>query len=249
MMSENIQQEELYGAQRKLVGRPWLSTLKKHMLDATEEAACEIWRPVREGGKPYFNYRLEHIRQVERDAFSISAVVQCDMDVLLAAVWAHDRFQPQFTGENHAVRAAEWAADFLKFARFPEHKIPKVCLAVRLHTAPSMEIPEELREARALWDADHVSRMGPMDVMNYVLCHTAGDFIEGLEEDERFPDSSITMKDFVPQLMEHRPQLFRGDWFYYEVTRRMASERITASRAFLDCLDKQTRPDLRMAQW
>jgi hypothetical protein len=179
---------------------------------------------------------------VERDTVSISSIERGDMDILMAAVWTHDRFQPQFEGENHAERAALWAKDYLKFIRFPESKIPAVCQAVRLHNVKSMDIPEELHEARILWDADHVARMGAVDIVNYLLCHSAEDFLSDLPNNARFPSGAITVHDFVPLMMERRPQMFRSDWFYFDETRRMARERICASRSFLDCLEAQVFP-------
>ncbi len=225
---------------RHAAGRPWLSALKDHIAATTMEAAADIWKPLGENQKPYYNYRLEHILQVERDALTISNVERCDIDVLLAAVWAHDRYQPQFNGENHAERAALWAKDYLKFIRFPENRIPAVCQAIRMHNVKSMDIPEDMREARILWDADHVSRVGPADIINYVLCHSAEDFLADLPNNPQFPSGAVTVHDFLPLMLERRPQMYRADWFYYDETRRMARERISASRAFLDCLEKQT---------
>jgi hypothetical protein len=78
-----------------------------------------------------------------------------------------------------------------------------------------------------------------MNILSYMLCHTAEDFLSTLTFNNQFPTGAITIQDFVPMLMERRPQMFRTDWFYFDETRRMARERFTASRAFLDCLEVQ----------
>jgi hypothetical protein len=223
-----------------MLDKPWLTALKQHIVDTTAAAAAEIWRPFREGQPPYYNYRLEHILQVERDMLAIAFMEGGDRDILLAAVWAHDRFQPQFEGENHAEMAAEWAKDYLKFVRFPENKIPAVCNAIRMHNCKPLDIPGGYRDARILWDADHVARAGPMDIVSYLLCHSAADFLSGLPENESFPSGAVTVRDFVPLLLSRRPQACREDWFYFEMTRRMAKERIASARAFLGCLEEQT---------
>lgn len=219
--------------------KPWLSALKQHIFDITTAAAAEIWKPLLQEQLPYYNYRLEHIQQVEHDALAIANAEGADMDILLAAVWTHDRFQPQFEGENHAERAAEWAKDYLKFIHFPENKIPSVCRAILLHNRKPLEIPGGYRDARILWDADHVARAGPMDIVSYLLCHSSGDFISGLPANGSFPSGAISVRDFVPLLMERRPYAYREEWFYFETTRHMARERISASRAFLACLESQ----------
>lgn len=219
--------------------KPWLTALKQHIYETTEKAAAEIWRPLRKGQPPYYNYRLEHILQVERDALVIAHAEGGDRDVLLAAVWAHDRFQPQFEGEDHAERAAEWAKDYLKFVYFPDEKTPQVCQAIRMHTRRPLEIPGGYRDARILWDADHVARAGPMDIVSFLLCHSAQDFLYSLTDNGSFPTGSFTVMDFVPLIAERRPQNYKEEWFYFEATRRMAKERISASRAFIGCLESQ----------
>jgi len=219
--------------------RPWLNTLRNYIADVTAEVAEEYWPHLHEGAMPYYNYRLEHILQVERDALCIHAIERGDLDVVLAAVWAHDRFQPQFHGEKHAERGAQWARDYLKFIRFPDSKIHDVCQAILMHNRSEMDIPDSYREARILWDADRLARLGPGDMLNFMLCHTSTDFLNGLECSNRFPSGAITMRDFAPLLLERKPQAYRADFFYFDESRRMARERIAASRAFLDCLEGQ----------
>lgn len=225
--------------------RPWLSALKDHIEKITSDAAEECWPPLGKGQTPYYNFRLEHIRQVERDALRIHSIERGDKDIILAAVWSHDRFQPQFSGDNHASRAADWARDYLKFIRFPDSKISAVCHAIRCHSRHGMDIPEDCHESRLLWDADHVARCGPADIMNFLLCHTAEDFLRDLPRDDRFPEGALTVSDVVLLLVERRPQLFHADWFYFDETRRMARDRISASRSFLDSLETQVFPKFR----
>jgi HD superfamily phosphodiesterase len=71
----------------------WLFHIRKDLEKITGPVAAEIWPTPK--GRPYFNYRLEHVRQVERDARWLLQQVGGDEEVVLAAVWLHDRFQPQ----------------------------------------------------------------------------------------------------------------------------------------------------------
>ena len=227
--------------------RPWLPALKEYIYESTTAAAAEFWPPHGEEQQPYYNYRLEHILQVERDVSRIVAVEHGDMDILLAAVWLHDRYQPQFGGQQHAQKAARWALENLSSLGFPHYKIAGLCQTIMLHSRHAMDIPDECQEARIFWDADHVSRCGPVDVLNYILCHSAEDFLSELPENGKFPTGAITVHDFVPLLLERRPQLYRSDWYYFDETRSMAKERIQAMRGFLDCLEGQVYQMARTA--
>jgi HD superfamily phosphodiesterase len=84
-----------------IITQSWLEILRKQLEDITFKAAEEFWPPPTMGGKPFYNYRLEHVRQVERDVLRILDTVEADSDIVLASVWLHDRFQPQFRGEEH----------------------------------------------------------------------------------------------------------------------------------------------------
>ena len=90
----------------------WLKTLRDDLACITEEAAKQFWPSPERGCPPFFNYRLEHVKQVERDALRLLSVVGGDGDIVLASVWLHDRFQPAFLDPGeHGKRAAEWAAE------------------------------------------------------------------------------------------------------------------------------------------
>ncbi len=219
--------------------RPWLNTLRSHISGVTDDKAAEYWPPFREDLPPYYNYRLEHIKLVECDALHIHTIERGDLDVLLAAVWAHDRFQPQFNGEQHSDRGAQWARDYLKFIRFPDSKIQDVCMAIKWHGHVEMDIPDKYHEARILWDADRLARLGAADMLNFMLCHTSVDFLGGLEHSNRFTTGSVTIRDFAPLLLERKPQAYRADFFYFDESRRIARERIAATRSFLESLESQ----------
>lgn len=127
----------------------WLFHLRKEMAVFTGKAASEIWP--NPDGKPYFNYRLEHVRQVERDARWLMQLVAGDEDVVLAAVWLHDSFQPQLMKpDNHAILAADWARENLSETGFPVEKIENVAYAIEMHSSAVQSLPKDALEARIL---------------------------------------------------------------------------------------------------
>ncbi len=217
----------------------WLLELKGYIIRSTTEAARDFWPSPNEVGSPYFNFRLEHIRQVERDALHIMNSERGDEEIVMASVWIHDRFQPQFEGAQHADKAARWTREHLSQLGFPSHKVESVALAVKHHTRRSMDIPQELREAQMLWDADRLARLGPMNLISYMMTHLAEDFLKDLSGNSQFKSGSLSIKDFTPILLEKRSALFRADWFYFDESRTIARKRIAATRAFLDVLETQ----------
>ncbi len=222
-----------------MVAQNWLDTLKKQLEDITFDAAKEYWPAPNEGDKPFFNYRLEHVRQVERDALKILDFVSADRDIVLASVWLHDRFQPQFKGDDHGRLAAEWAFQNLAKLGFPEEKVAEVCYAVSVHSGRSVRIPDDKPEARVLWDADKVSHIGAAELISYLLNQTAKDVLSSRHGACKFRDHTITLKELAPIMAERRPDKLDPDMFYFPVTRQMARERIAAQKAFLDVLASQ----------
>jgi uncharacterized protein len=213
--------------------------LKGYIIRSTTEAARQYWPSPNSFGPPFFNFRLEHIRQVERDALHLLSKERGDEDILLAAVWIHDRFQPQFFGAQHAQKAAHWTRNNLAYLGFPEHKVEAVARAVELHTRQTMDIRREEREAQLLWDADRLARLGPMNLISYLMCHLCDDFLVDLVQNPEFRSGSISIKDFAPLLLEKRNPLFQSDWFYFDESRILARKRIAVTREFLDALEGQ----------
>ena len=139
---------------------PWLLELRNDLLSITTAAARELW-PSHNPAIPCFNYRYEHVKQVEREALRLRQQAGGDAEVLLAAVWLHDRFQPAFRGDNHGLRAAAWARDSLPRLGFSSGKTRLVCDCVDRHSSPFGELPQTPPEPRLLWDADKLAHLGP----------------------------------------------------------------------------------------
>ncbi len=199
----------------------WLLRLRNELSKISGEVAVQIWPST--NGKPYFNYRLEHVRQVERDARWLMNLVGGDQDVVLAAVWLHDRFQPQLESpEDHAGLAAQWAAGYLPAIGFPQEKIARVVYAVEMHSSPVQSLPEEAHEARLLWDADKLTKLGPLSVVNMIAVMPA------------YPDHSMNSGEIVrmaKQELSYRQSLV--DHFYFEQSRQRARQRVKVQEDFV----------------
>lgn len=130
--------------------------------------------------KPPFAYRWEHVKQVVRNGNWLLSQVEADHDVVLAACWLHDIAKRK---RRHAAAGARYARKFLPDTGFPADKIEAVAAAIEMHeglfraaegwTARSGEPfraapPIEPIEAALLWDADKLSKVGPVAYTHFV---------------------------------------------------------------------------------
>jgi HD superfamily phosphodiesterase len=206
----------------------WLFLLKRDLEQISLAAARHHWPGPSDDSPPYFNYRLEHVRQVEREALYLLDEIGGDRDIILASVWLHDRFQPQFNGYEHARRAGEWAAENLASLGFPHLKIGAVVYTVANHSNPPRSIPEEAHEARLLWDADKLTKIGPLSIITYLCSNPA------------FPQNPVSFASIARRGLERLPeQRARIDLFYFEPSRRLAHHRYAAQQAFYKALAEQ----------
>jgi hypothetical protein len=211
----------------------WLTALQRDLEQITLEAARQHWPGPAADSPPYYNYRLEHVRQVERDALSLFAEVRGDRDVLLAAVWLHDRFQPQYSDDEHARRAADWAVENLADLGFPSLKIGSVVYAVANHSSPPHSIPEQAHEARLLWDADKLTKIGVLNVVTYLCGNPA------------FPQNPVSFASIARRGLERLPYAReRVNQFYFEPSRRLARRRYAAQQAFYQALAEQVGAEM-----
>jgi len=219
---------------------PWLQRLREQLADLTAPAAGELWPSPGAGMPAFFNYRMEHVRQVERDARALLDAVGGDADVVLAAVWTHDRCEPAFGVEAHGRMAAEWAGEHLADTGFPPAKVRAVCFAVAHHSDAPGAIPPEAHEARVLWDADKLAHSGPHEVLTLLMNNIAADRLRELADDSAFPDQAFTLEGFFRAKLAHLlGKELRSDRFYFGPSRRWAGERFQALSAFVACLHRQ----------
>jgi hypothetical protein len=224
----------------------WLEDLRHDLVCITGEAAKAFWPSPENGGPAFFNYRLEHIKQVERDAERLLSVVGGDRDIVLASVWLHDRFQPVFQGPpEHGVVAAEWAADHLADGGFPAKKVAAVCSAIANHSSAPGTIPPHAHEARLLWDADKLSKLGVVNLLcTFFNSYLALDRLRALCSDPGFPEHTLTIEHLADApLPRHWTHTSPGDLFYFAPSRRWAAERWELEQRFCRSLSRQVSQD------
>jgi hypothetical protein len=148
-----------------------------------------------------------------------------DEEVILASVWIHDRFQPQYKDNNHPVEAEQWAREHLAALGFPEDKVEAVCYCVANHSNPPGVIPEDAQDARILWDADKLSKVGAVSIAAFICGIPAfPKKIMGFREIAQFgKDNTKKFTDFP-------------DSFYFDISRIWAKERLEAQRDYYDDL-------------
>jgi HD superfamily phosphodiesterase len=206
----------------------WLTELQTELTQITLPLARQYWPGLSPKDEPYYNYRLEHVKQVERDSRRLMAVTGGDEDIVLASVWIHDRFKPQLEGDNHASRAALWARQHLEEKGFPTVKISRVEYAVANHANPPQTIPATAREAQILWDADKLSKLGAVLVV-YMLCTC-----------QAYPQNKVNFKWI---LKEMRSWVEKGrelpPHFYFQLSRDLGHERWNTLRNFCASLEKE----------
>ena len=206
----------------------WLTRLRNDLITLSTNAAREFWHGPRREDPPYYNYRLEHVQQVERVAIRLLQVVGGDRDVVLASVWIHDRFQPQYAGNDHAVRASEWASEYLASYDFPPEKIAAVRFAVASHADPPNTLPVNAHDARLVWDADKLSKIGVINIVTF-LCGAPA-----------FPHKPLTFSTLIQHKLEFLGKdLALVERFYFEQSKEWARERFAAQKAFYAALARE----------
>ncbi|MCB0077599.1 MAG: HD domain-containing protein [Anaerolineales bacterium] len=138
------------------------------------------------GETPPFAYRWEHVQQVVAHARWLLTQVEADADVLIAAAWLHDVRKRK---SNHAKKGAKFAKKFLKTTDFPANKIEAVAEVIAQHEGlyrPADDWSEASGEpfrpappmgpieVGLLWDADKLTKVGPLALLHYIPFAIAG---------------------------------------------------------------------------
>jgi hypothetical protein len=210
----------------------WLTELKNDLKEISLPLARKFWAGAGADGEPYFNYRYQHVEQVERDARRLFKAYGGDKDIVMASVWIHDRCQPQFAEDEHGKKAAEWAEKNLSKTGFPTAKVPAVVYAVANHSNPPQTIPETAKEARLLWDADKLGKVDPLAVVFTLGACPA------------FPKTRVDSGWVIQNLRETlKYGRLLPSSFYYPLSREIGGERYQALEAFVTALEKETGVD------
>jgi hypothetical protein len=203
----------------------WLIGLQNDLALLTADESQKHWPDPANQGSPYYNYRLEQIQQVERDALRLAETIPADADILLAGVWIYDRCGGQQPDDPQADCAADWARQHLAEYGFPAAQVEAAALTVAGQNAPPGELPDRPIEARLLWDADKLAIIGPLNIVNYLTAHPA-------HPSQRLSYTGMALYG-LEQLDRARRLI---DCLYFEVSRHMARRRYEQQKMFYEAL-------------
>jgi putative nucleotidyltransferase with HDIG domain len=140
---------------------------------AVREAARQAAeREMAAGEGASLNYRWEHVQAVVTTALRLTDLVGADREIVEAAAWLHD-VAKETQGEpgrgHHGQVGAEIARALLADTDFAPHKIEAVADAIAKHVGLVKEHLVEPLEAAVLWDADKLTKLGPVIVAHEAL--------------------------------------------------------------------------------
>ena len=221
----------------------WLVALRGELVELTRGPAATMW-PVPPGCTgPYFNYRVEHVKQVERNALRLLRHVEADADVVLAAVWIHDRIQPLFQAERHGQRAADWAESSLAALGFPAEKVAAVCAAVARHSEPPGSLADASVEARVVWDADKLAHFSLVGVLCVLLNNLAADRVLERQQDGRYdPADGVLAQIVAGRLGTFLELTWDPQSFYFPASRELGEAERRTQHLVLEELRRELDP-------
>jgi len=210
------------------------------MVELTRAAALDYFPPYGSHTEPYYNLRLEHVKQVEIEALKLLEVYEADRDVVLASVWVHDRYKPQFDGDDHGNKAADWVIENLAGKGFPEDKVKAVKYAVRNHVGYNKRELDTI-EAKIVWDADKLSHIGPCYFFQTLFIFTNEGFCKMNERDGVRYSPTISIENVFPALLGMKGEI---DYdmpfpFHLEESTRLYFEKREAVNSFVGAMQKQ----------
>ena len=121
-----------------------------------------------------------------------------DMDALTIAGYLHDISTVSSGFQDHQIKSAQVAEEFLQSVKAPQAQIDRVKQAILTHTqiTPSERENEPLTEGRILYDADKLGRLSGLAVVTSLI-----------EFGSRYPDRVVT-SDVLAAILRHIEERF-----------------------------------------
>lgn len=151
---------------------------------------------------------------------------QLDMDALVIAAYLHNISTAEYGYQDHHIKSAEMAVDFLRELDVPPDRIKKVEQAILIHT--SSALPEQRAngplEGRVLFDADKLGRLSGLAVVTSLI-----------EFGARYPNRAVT-GEVLAAILRHIEERFIDLYqsLHTAPARKMASPKFGNTLAFLD---------------
>jgi HD superfamily phosphodiesterase len=151
---------------------------------------------------------------------------QLDMDALVLAAYLHNISTVEYGFQDHHIKSAEMAVNFLRKLDVPADRIKKVEQAILIHTSM---VPPERRasgplEGRVLFDADKLGRLSGLAVVTSLV-----------EFGARYPNRAVN-SEVLAAILRHIEERFVELYqsLHTAPAREMARIKFGNTLAFLD---------------
>jgi HD superfamily phosphodiesterase len=153
-------------------------------------------------------------------------VSQLDMEALILAAYLHNISTVEYGYQNHHIKSAEMAVDFLRKLDVPAERIQKVEQAILIHTSavPPQQRASGPLEGRVLFDADKLGRLSGLAVVTSLI-----------EFGARYPDRAVT-SEVLAAILRHIEERFVELYqsLHTAPARELARVKFGNTLAFLD---------------
>jgi HD domain len=151
---------------------------------------------------------------------------QLDMDALIIAAYLHNISTVEHGYQDHHIKSAEMAVEFLSELDVPAEQIEKVKQAILIHTSmvPSEQRANGPLEGRVLFDADKLGRLSGLAVVTSLI-----------EFGARYPNRAVTgeiLAAILRHIEERFVELYQS--LHTAPAREMARIKFSNTLAFLD---------------
>lgn len=151
---------------------------------------------------------------------------QLDMEALILAAYLHNISTVEYGYQDHHIRSAEMATDFLRELDVPAERVHRVEQAILIHTSavPQQQRADGPLEGRVLFDADKLGRLSGLAVVTSLI-----------EFGARYPDRAVTgevLAAILRHIEERFVELYQS--LHTAPAREMARVKFGNTLAFLD---------------
>jgi predicted metal-dependent HD superfamily phosphohydrolase len=152
--------------------------------------------------------------------------VTLDTDALVVAAYLHDISTVAHGYQDHHLKSAEMAVEFLQECDAPTEQIERVEQALLTHasTVPAEERTEQITEGQVLYDADKLGRLSGLAVVTSLI-----------EFGARYPNQAVTgevLAAILRHIEERFIELYQS--LFTPPAREMARDKFNRSLSFLD---------------
>jgi HD superfamily phosphodiesterase len=214
-----------------LLGKVYIDKMSTDIMQAVAHYAEEVM-----GGEG-FRYVSAVVANCKMLALELEALeeeegrtTEVDRDALVIAAFLHDISTVEYGFQEHQVKSAEMAEEFLRELDVPAEQVEKVKQIILEHTMTSAENEDSdqedkrILEGRILYDADKLGRLSGLAIVTSLI-----------EFGARYPNRAVT-GEVLAAILRHIEERFIE--LYQSVNtvpaRTMAREKFNNALAFLD---------------